>query len=393
MLTRFAALLCVWLMIAPPSAHADDDLPPPDTPPTLEDFWEGRAEWVVDRFDVGLPVGESDTVYRGDGVLWSYLHASHQSAGIIDQCGQPVAFPGCLTLWESADGGLNFAPISDVCLIPCQSCPCDDQRDHHGYAPDGSRRAAQQYPRVFFTDDVAYLVYEWHAQTILRRSSDGVNWSDWAYLTTPGGTWPSSFAPCSDVERIGPHPNIRGEVHDCLIGAPPGLYVEGDMLYVFVGAGSAPANMRCYKGDRHGALSDLRLCDTDPLFSGAPVYGDVDLRGADANPYFDFRYISSADVLRVGDYYYMVYEGVRGPDELERGMDTQFALGMARASALDSEWEKFADNPIIMDVAFNWGIGHADFVVMDGVTYLYSATSQETRGRYVLRWLADHESP
>jgi hypothetical protein len=348
--------------------------------PTLDDFWDGRAEWTLDREDVGLPIGESDTIDMGGGVYWSYLHASAQSAGVIDQCGQPVEFPGCMTRWESADGGLTFDLRVPICAMPCQRCPCEDQRDHI---------TAQQYPRVFRAPDEWYLVYEWHAQTILRRSADGVNWSDWVYLRVPSGTWPSSFAPCSDVERIGPHPNIRGEIHDCLVGAPPGLYVAGDTLYVFVAAGSAPGHMRCYRGDRHGRLDDLRLCDHDPLFEGARDYGPIDLLGAEANAYFDFRYVSSAEVMRVGDRYYMLYEGIRGPDVLERGMDTQFGLGLARSTGpeIDGGWEKFPSNPIVMDMAFNWGIGHADVMLIDGVTYLYTATSQATRGRYRLVWV------
>ncbi len=32
-----------------------------------------------------------------------------------------------------------------------------------------------------------------------------------------------------------------------------------------------------------------------------------------ADAYFDFRTISSADPVRVGDRYYLFYEGVRGP--------------------------------------------------------------------------------
>lgn len=351
--------------------------------PTLADFWDGRARWVVDVADVGLPIGESDTLYKGDGVYWSYLHASDQSAGIIDQCGMAVAFPGCLTRWESFDGGLSFRLPAPVCLIPCASCPCDDVRDHI---------TAQQYPRVVVADDGQhYLAYEWHAQTILRRSADGLNWSDWVYLRTPGGTWPSAYAPCDAVERIGPHPNIRGEIHDCLVGAPPGLFVEGDMLYVFVTAGSAPSHMRCYKGDRHGPLDQLRRCDHDPLFGGAREYGPPELRGADANPYFDFRYVSSAEVVRVGDHYYMAYEGIRGPEELEIGSDTQFGLGFARSAgpAIDGPWQTFPNNPVIMDVQFNWGVGHADIVMMDGVTYLYTATSTTTRGRYRLAWNED----
>lgn len=365
-------MLGLAVMVAPTDAQAH---------PTLADFWEGRAAWVVDAADVGLPIGESDTIYKGNGVYWSYLHASEQSAGVIDSCGEPVAFPGCLTVWESTDGGQSFGLTTPVCLMTCETCPCDDQRDHI---------TAQQYPRVFEADDgTSYLAYEWHAQVMLRSSKDGLNWSDWSYLLTPGGTWPSSYAPCSATEKIGPHPNIRGEVHDCLVGAPPGLYVEGDTLYVFVAAGSAPGHMRCYKGDRHGSLADLKLCDNDPLFAGAAEYGPLDIKEGDAiAPYFDFRYTSSADVLKVDEHYYMAYEGIRGPDELERGMDTQFGLGFARSvgNNIDGIWEKYPNNPVIMPAGFNFGIGHADLLVVDGVTYMYTATSETTRGRYVLRW-------
>ncbi|MBC7811956.1 MAG: hypothetical protein H7175_12450 [Burkholderiales bacterium] len=352
-----------------------------DAAPTLADFWDGRAEWVLDVEDVGLPIGESDTVYRGDGVYWSYLHASDQSAGIIDQCGQPVEFPGCLTRWESSDGGETFALSVPVCEIACTTCPCSDERDHI---------TAQQYPRVAFADDAAYLMYEWHAHPVLRTSTDGLNWSDGVEISTPSGTWPSSYSQCSEIEHIGPHPNIRGEVHDCLLGAPPGVYVEGDMLYVFVAAGSAPGHMRCYKGDRHAGAAGLRVCESDPLFAGAAEYGPLDVvSGPDIAAYFDFRYVSSADVLRVDDHYYMAYEGVRGPDVLERGMDTQFGLGFARSVGpnIDGAWEKFLANPVLMPTSPNFGVGHADLLVVDGVTIMYTATTMETRGRYVLAWL------
>ncbi len=385
---RRLVLLFVLLLLLPTAAT-----PHAQTHPTLDDFWDGRAEWVVDVYDVGLPIGESDTLPMGDGVFWSYLHASDQSAGVMDQCGEPVAFPGCLTRWVSMDGGASFSLPAALCSLPCESCPCEDQRDHLGRTPEGGIAAAQQYPRAARADDgTLYMAYEWHAQTILRRSDDGLVWSDWAYLRTPSGTWPSSVFPCTQVERIGPHPNIRGEIHDCLVGAPPGIYVEGDTLYVFVAAGSAPGHMRCYKGDRHGDLSALRLCDNDPLFEGAREYGPVDLLGPDANVYFDFRYVSSADLLRVGERYYMAYEGIRGPEALEIGMDTQFGLGFARSvtGAIDGPWEKWPGNPAVMDMGFNWGIGHADLLVVDGQTIMYSATSQETRGRYVLVW---KESP
>lgn len=371
---RLFLILCCSIFVLPVLAQDE-------TQPTLEDFWDGRAEWVVDIAGVGLPVGESDTIQIAENTFRSYLHASNQSAQVIDQCGEPVEFPGCTTLWTSTDNGQSFSLTTPVCLMTCSACPCDDQRDHI---------TAQQYPRVAQADDgLWYMVYEWHAQTILRRSDDGLNWSDWDYLTIPGGVWPREHADCETIEAIGEHPNIRGQGDVCLIGGPPGLYIEGDILYVFVMAGSAPSHMRCYKGNRHADLGDLQVCDIDPIFSGTTDYGSLDEFDADANPYFDFRYISSADVMRVGDFYYMAYEGIRGPSELEFGRDNQFALAFARTNQIDSTWELYPDNPVILDVSDNWGIGHADLIVIDGVTYLYSATSQSQRGRYRLVWIQD----
>lgn len=159
-------------------------------------------------------------------------HANYEYANVINQCGMPAEFPGCLTLWESTDGGDSFDLQIPVCLMSCTGCPCDDQRDHI---------TTQQYPRIAIAEDVIwYMAYEWHAQTMLRTSQDGWQWSDWEYLTNPAGTWHTNDFPCTDIERIGSHPNIRGEVHNCLVGAPPGIYVEEDMLYVFVSAGHHP---------------------------------------------------------------------------------------------------------------------------------------------------------
>jgi beta-xylosidase len=89
--------------------------------------------------------------------------------------------------------------------------------------------------------------------------------------------------------------------------------------------------------------------------------------------------------VRVGDHYYMAYEGVRGPSD-PTVVDNQFGLGFARSAGptIDGPWEKYAGNPVIMDLANNWGIGHADVVIVGPATYLYTATSTTTRGRYVL---------
>ena len=112
-----------------PSYPADLSPPPGRSFASLAEFWTGQAEWILEVPDTGLPVRESDTVWRGGSEFWSYLHASFPSAGIVDSCGQPVPFPGCVTLWRSTDGGRHFRLERPVCLIPCARCPCDPKRD------------------------------------------------------------------------------------------------------------------------------------------------------------------------------------------------------------------------------------------------------------------------
>jgi len=330
---------------------------------------------VVEIQDVGLPVGESDTVHRGGTEFWSYLHASHKSAGVVDSCGNPAPFPGCVTLWKSHDGGVHFSLDTPVCLFGCNSCPCDPGREH---------TAQQQYPRVFFDSGRSYIAYEWGAGTHLRTSLDGIHWSEESHV--PGtGQWHADS--CPEGAWVGDHPNIYAETEygNCLVGAPPGIYVEGDLLYVFVGLGRSPGHMGCYVGEKDGGAANLHPCASNPLFGAEHGYGPAEARGSEANPYFEFRTISSADIVRVGERYHMVYEGVRGPSN-PTVVDDQFALGFARSvgSALDGPWEKYPHNPVLTDVANNWGIGHADLMIVGPATYLYTATSQTTRGRYVL---------
>jgi hypothetical protein len=343
---------------------------------TLDDFWDGRAEWVLEIYDAGLPLGESDTVYRGNYELWSYLHASYQSAGVVDRCGDPVEFPGCTTLWKSYDAGRTFAMEESVCLFECAACPCDHRRDHIGQ---------QQYPRVIFGPDLAYLVYEFGAYNYLRTSSDGLDWSDYRHI--PGTwIWTHPYGLCTGPAQIGEHPNIHRQFEwDCLVGGPPGIYLEGDQLYVFVAMGKAPGHMGCFSGNRHEGAAGLRPCRNNPLFGAEMGYGPLELLGAAANPYFEFRTISSADVVRAGDRYYMTYEGVRGPSSIEV-VDDQFALGLARSTGfeIDGQWERYPGNPIIMDLPGNVGVGHADLIIIGDATYIYTTTSDTTRGRYVL---------
>jgi hypothetical protein len=331
---------------------------------------------VLEVPDTGLPGGESDTVYRGGNEFWSYLHASYTSAGVVDQCGAPVPFPGCTTLWKSTDAGRSFVLENPVCLFSCATCPCDNSRDHI---------AQQQYPRVFFAPDQAYLVYEFGAYVYLRTSADGLTWSGPAHV--PGTwVWYHDNAPCEGAEAIGDHPHIFRELeYDCLAGGPPGLYVEGNRLFVFTALGRAPGHMGCFVGDRYTGARGLGKCAANPLFGADLGYGPVEQLGAAANPYFEYRTISSADVVRVGERYYMVYEGVRGPSN-PSVPDDQFGLGLARSAgpAIDAPWERYPGNPILMDLPGNIGVGHADLVLAGDATYLYTATPGFTRGRWVL---------
>lgn len=359
-----------------PEALADFPPPPGRQLATLDDFWNGSAEWVLEVYETGLPRGESDTVYRGGLEFWSYLHASYESAGVMDQCGDPVPFPGCITLWISRDGGQHFALENPVCLFSCDSCPCESGRD---------QIAQQQYPRLSFQSDMAYMVYEHGAGTYLRTSPDGLNWSEFAHV--PGtGAWHFEHGECAGAESIGEHPHIHSELEfDCLVGAPPGIYIEGSTLYVFVGLGRAPGHMGCYVGNRYSGVWGLQKCANNPLFGAENGYGPVEVLGPDANPYFEFRTISSADVVRVGDHYYVLYEGTRGPSAITEFED-QFGLGLARSVglAIDGGWERYPNNPIIMGLPGDIGVGHGDIVIADNTTYLYTTTSPSTRGRYVL---------
>ena len=368
---------------ASPVAAAWPTATPPAAPggpaPTLVDFWEGRAQWVQEVFNVGLPMGESDTLIGPDGRVWSYLHASWDSRGILDQWNERVPFPGCVTLWQSDDRGLSFRMFAPHCLLACKGYPC-------GAVADDIDQ--QQYPRVAqAASGLWVMVYEWRAQIYMRTSADALNWG--LSRRAPGtGAWAAISAACQPHERIGPHPFVPPQdERSCLAGAPPGLFIEGDHLYVFVGMGKNPGHMGCLHGLVADGARGLTPCAANPLFRGADSYGPREAVGGDANAYFDFRTVSSADVLRVGDRYYMTYEGVRGPGPGAAG-DTQFNLGFARSTgpAIDGPWEKYGGNPVLADVPGNVGVGHGDLIVLDGITYLYTATSERTRGRYVLAW-------
>ena len=192
--------------------------------PDLSDFWDGHAEFVLIAEDSGLPMGESDTVTLQDGQIWSYVHASHQSLGVTDQCGDPVEFPGCVVRFESTDSGMSFHPVAGadgalVCMMPCAACPCESERDHIDQ---------QQYPRLATAGDQTtapadaewLMLYEYRANTFLMRSADGLS-SDRPEQVPLTGIWKQWLMACRSEEGIHPHPNIS-EQYDCLRRKPTG---------------------------------------------------------------------------------------------------------------------------------------------------------------------------
>ncbi|MCA9979546.1 MAG: hypothetical protein KDD89_01885, partial [Anaerolineales bacterium] len=339
----------------PPTPTTAPIASPTPLPPTLADFWHGRAEFVLDIADTGLPMGESETLIQPDGTLWSYVHASDRSAGVVDQCGDPVEFPGCMVIYRSEDAGQSFAPPNPaVCQIACTQCPCQPDIDHINQ---------QQYPRVQISDTGLHLlVYEYQGRTVLRRSTDGLQWGNPEHVAY-SGLWQKASG-CRPEEWIGVHPFTPFGADECLAGGPPGIFIEGEMVYVFVGLGQNPGSMGCF----HGRVTDhgdaFRPCANNPLFTGARTYGPADLTGAESHPFWDFRMSSSAEIIKLDDQYYMLYEGIRGPGPNDPG-DTQFGLGLARTTTgqLDGHWEVYPLNPILVDLPGNIGLGHADLIL------------------------------
>jgi hypothetical protein len=345
--------------------------------PTLADFWDGRAGFVLDVPDTGLPMGESDTLVMGNGELWSYLHASAASAGVVDRCGAPVAFPGCTVIYRSYDGGRTFQTTKPpVCQFDCAACPCEPERDHV---------SQQQYPRLAYSGTHLLAVYEYLGRVRLRRSLDGLAWS-LPEKVADTGIWKLWLRGCRPEERIGPHPYVPYD-YECLAGGPPGIFVEGGRVYVFVALGQNPSALGCYVGPVTAPAERFVRCTHNPLFSGAATYGPLEQTGPEANAHFDFRTISSAEVLRVGERVYALYEGVRGPGPGDPG-DTQFGLGLARSQTgqVDGPWETYPGNPLLVDLPGNIGLGHADLVVLDGQTFLYTSLDGVRRSRLVLAW-------
>ena len=354
----------------------------PQTPGTTRSSHAGRflgwaRSFVVDVVDTGLPMGESDTLVMRNGELWAYVHASAQSANVVDQCGDPVPFPGCVVVYRSYDGGRSFQlEAAPRCQFPCAACPCESERDHIDQ---------QQYPRLAYNGAQLFMVYEYRGRARLRRSLDGITWTPMEKVAD-SGIWKLWLRGCRPEERIGEHPYVPYN-YECLAGGPPGIYAEDGRIYVFVALGQNPSSMGCYVGSATQPAETFQRCAHNPLFTGASTYGPATVKDQTANPHFDFRTISSAEVQKVGDRYYMLYEGVRGPAPNDPG-DSQFGLGLARSltARIDGPWETYPHNPILVNLPGNVGLGHADVIVLEGQTFLYTSLDGTRRSRLMLQW-------
>ena len=97
--------------------------------------------------------------------------------------------------------------------------------------------------------------------------------------------------------------------------------------------------------------------------------------------------LSSAELIKQEDRYYLFYEGIRGAGPGAAG-DSQFGLGLARTTHgnIDGPWEKYPDNPILLDSPANIGVGHADLVIDQGISFLYTSLDGRQRSRLRLAW-------
>ncbi|MEM7133748.1 MAG: hypothetical protein AAF702_46060 [Chloroflexota bacterium] len=344
--------------------------------PTLVDLWEGTAHFVVQVPVTGLPMGESESVVMANGEIWSYVHASDRSAKVVDRCGAPVPFPGCTVIYRSQDGGNSFLLEPAVCQFECNRCPCTKEEDHINQ---------QQYPRVAHDGSRLHLAYEFGAMIFHRTSLDGEAWSGSTQVPW-SGVWDEWLRPCSPHSQTHEHPFVV-DFYDCLMGGPPGLAVHDGMLYVFVGLGQNPGGMGCFVGPVHRSADEMIACTNNPLFVGHESYGPLEEKGPSTNAHFGFRTISSAEVQKIGERFYMLFEGVRGPGPGDPG-DTQFGLGLARSQPeeINEKWELYSGNPILVDLPGNIGLGHADLIILDGKTVLYTSLDGETRSRLDLAW-------
>jgi hypothetical protein len=160
---------------------------------------------------------------------------------------------------------------------------------------------------------------------------------------------------------------------------------------VFVALGQAAGSLGCFFGPHNDHAATFQPCQNNPILQGAATYGPLTVSGVDSNAYFDFRMLSSAEIIQVGAgetaQFYMLYEGIRGPGPDDPG-DTQFGLGLGHSltNEIDGRWQKFPGNPILADLPGNIGLGHADLVVIDGRTYLTTSLDGRKRSRLVLAW-------
>jgi hypothetical protein len=187
------------------------------------------------------------------------------------------------------------------------------------------------------------MTYEYRANTILRHSADGLNGSPPRELPLTGISqdW---LMPCRPEGQIGTHP-YTPSAYECLVGSPPGIYIDERIgkkifgqasppeLFIFVGLGQNP--------NWQSLLPSLQR-------RRDPGLGDQ--------------------------------------------AHTQFLLGLARSSneAIDGTWELYPANPILLDLSGNVGVGHADMVMAQNgnivETYLYTSLDGEKRSRLRLVW-------
>ena len=103
-------------------------------------------------------------------------------------------------------------------------------------------------------------------------------------------------------------------------------------------------NFPAYAGDRIG----IAYSDDWTKESQNPVMEPSEAENKSAGKMWDHDHIRGRELKKIGDYYYLLYEGAMG--ETDRAdMPTHYwdSIGLARAKSLSGPWERHPLNPII----------------------------------------------
>ncbi len=217
--------------------------------------------------------------------------------------------------------------------------------------PQGVDAAKASFPGVLKVEGVYHLVYE--ARTCANRgtiayatSEDGLDFTKHGDILWPSGLGAESLE----------------------VGTPSLFYEDGQFILYYHGHDGEVVRILAAEGPDLFNLTRLGvILDVD---AWAWDRGTVGKR---------------SQILHLGDYYYMFYEGCTS----NMGDQGRWGIGLARASSPTGPWEKYDHNPILANHRWGFGVdGPAAYLGPDGAAYLYFRVADNQTGRARVSGLA-----